>query len=53
MDITALTNNLTSLALLYGWVLFAAVVFALGERVYRKVFGRQPGRGSASDQPKV
>ena len=49
MDITALTNNLTSLALLYGWVLFAAAAFALGERAYRKVFGRSPGRGGAND----
>jgi hypothetical protein len=49
MDITAFTNNLTSLALLYGWALFAAAVFALGERAYRKVFGRPPGRGDAGN----
>jgi len=49
MDITAFTNYLTSLALLYGWALFAAAIFALGERAYRKVFGRAPGRGGASN----
>lgn len=52
MEITTLTNGLTSLALLYGWVLFAAVIFAFGEHIYRRVFGRQPGRGGASDQAK-
>jgi hypothetical protein len=50
MDITALTNNLTTLALLYGWALFAAAAFALGEQVFRRLFGRHPGRGDAQDQ---
>jgi len=50
MDITSLMNNLTTLALLYGWVLLAAVVFASGEHVFRRLFGRQLGRGQAKDQ---
>jgi hypothetical protein len=46
MDPTALMNNVTSLALLYGWALLAAGVFALGERACRSLFGqRQPAPG--------
>lgn len=48
MDSTALINNLTSLALLYGWALFAAGVFALGERACRSLFGRQPATAPSS-----
>ena len=46
MDPTALMNSATSLALLYGWALLAAGVFALGERACRSLFGqRQPASG--------
>jgi hypothetical protein len=46
MDPAALMNNVTSLALLYGWALLAAGVFALGERACRSLFGRpQPAPG--------
>jgi hypothetical protein len=39
-------NNVTSLALLYGWALLAAGMFALGERACRGLFGqRQPTPG--------
>ena len=44
MDPTALMNNVTSLALLYGWALLAAGVFALGERACRVLFARQPAQ---------
>jgi hypothetical protein len=49
MDFSSLTNYLTSLALLYGWTLFAAGMFALGERCCRSLFVRQPGPGGAKD----
>lgn len=49
MDITAFMGNLQSLALLYGWALFAAAVFALGERVCRNLFGRQPAAVSGEE----
>jgi hypothetical protein len=35
MDLSSLKNYLTSLALLYAWTLFAAGIFALGERFCR------------------
>jgi hypothetical protein len=49
MDPNALLNSLTSLALLYGWALFAAAVFALGERACRSLFAqRQPAPAPSS-----
>jgi hypothetical protein len=48
MDFNSLMNYLTSLALLYGWTLFAAAMFALGERCCRSVFARQPAPGGAT-----
>ncbi len=49
MDFNSLMNYLTSLALLYAWTLFAAGMFALGERCCRSVFARQPAAGGAKD----
>jgi hypothetical protein len=49
MDFNSLMNYLTSLALLYGWTLFAAAMFALGERCCRSVFARQPAPGGVKD----
>jgi hypothetical protein len=53
MDFSSLLNNLTSLALLYAWTLFAAGLFALGERFCRGRFvGRQPAPSGAKDPGK-
>ena len=49
MDLNSLMNYATSLALLYGWTLFAAGMFALGERCWSSVFARQPAPGGAKD----
>jgi hypothetical protein len=51
MDPTALMNNVTSLALLYGWALFAAAVFALGERACRSLFGQRQAAPSRPQKP--
>ena len=47
MDYNSLMNYLTTLGLLYGWLLIAAAVFAIGERICHSVFKRQP-RSKAS-----
>jgi hypothetical protein len=53
MDFDSLVGYVTSLAMLYAWTLFAAGVFALGERFCRSVFGqRQPAASSAEDPAK-
>ncbi|HWF93814.1 MAG TPA: hypothetical protein VG291_02520 [Xanthobacteraceae bacterium] len=53
MDLNSLLGYLTSLAMLYAWTLFAAGVFALGERVCRSFFGqRQPAAGSVKEPAK-
>jgi hypothetical protein len=53
MDFSSLKNYLTSLALLYAWTLFAAGMFALGEKVCRDLFAqRQPAPSGAKDLPK-
>ena len=53
MDFNSLMGYLTSLAMLYAWTLFAAGVFALGERICRSVFGqRQPAASSTKDPAK-
>jgi hypothetical protein len=53
MDFSSLKNYLTSLALLYAWTLFAAGVFALGERFCRGLFAqRQPAPSDAAPAPK-
>jgi hypothetical protein len=50
MDFQSLTNYVTSLALLYAWTLFAAGMFALGERVCRHLFGqKQPAADRATE----
>jgi hypothetical protein len=50
MDFSSLMNYLTSLALLYAWTLFAAGVFALGERTCRNLFAqRRPAAGGPKD----
>lgn len=49
MDFSSFMNYVTSLALLYGWTLFAAGMFALGELCCRSVFARQPAPGDAKD----
>jgi hypothetical protein len=53
MDLNSLQNYLTSLGMLYAWTLFAAGVFALGERFCRNVFARkQPVTGDVKDPAK-
>ena len=53
MDFSSLLNYLTSLALLYAWTLFAAVVFSLGEKFCRSFFAqRQPAPSGAKDPAK-
>jgi hypothetical protein len=53
MDFNALQNYLTSLGLLYAWMLFAAGMFALGERFCRSLFARkQPVPGDVKDPAK-
>jgi hypothetical protein len=53
MDLNSLQNYLTSLGLLYAWTLFAAVVFALGERFCRSLFARkEPAPSGAKDAAK-
>jgi hypothetical protein len=53
MDFSSLLNYLTSLAMLYAWTLFAAGVFALGERFCRGLFTqRQPAPSGAKDPAK-
>jgi hypothetical protein len=48
MDFNSLVGYLTSLAMLYAWTLFAAGLFALGERFCRSFFGqRRPAASSA------
>jgi hypothetical protein len=37
MDFSSFLPNIESLAMLYGWTLFAAVMFALGERIVARV----------------
>jgi hypothetical protein len=54
MDFNSLLNYLTSLALLYAWTLFAAGMFALGEKCCRSLFGqRQPALSGAKDPAKI
>jgi hypothetical protein len=53
MDFNSLLGYLTSLALLYAWTLFAAGLFALGEKFCRSLFGpRQLAPSSAPDPAK-
>jgi hypothetical protein len=53
MDFNSLLNYLTSLALLYAWMLFAAGVFALVEKFCRSLFAqRRPAPGGAKDPAK-
>jgi hypothetical protein len=53
MDFSSLQNYLTSLGLLYAWMLFAAGAFALGERICRSFFAqRQPASSGAKDPAK-
>jgi hypothetical protein len=53
MDLNSLQNYVTSLGLLYAWTLFAAGLFALGERFCRNLFGqRQPVPSDAKDRAK-
>jgi hypothetical protein len=50
MDFSSLMNYLTSLALLYAWTLFAAGMFALGEKFCRSLFARpQPDPSRANE----
>ena len=53
MDFSSLLNYLTSLAMLYAWTLFAAGVFAFGEKIWSSLFGqRQPAPSGAEDPAK-
>jgi len=53
MDLSSLLGYLTSLALLYGWTLFAALLFASGEKFCRSLFAqRQPVPSGAKDPAK-
>jgi hypothetical protein len=50
MDFNSLMGYLTSLAMLYAWTLFAAGMFALGEKICRNVFPqKQPAASGAKD----
>ena len=52
MDFSSFVPNIESLALLYGWTLFAAAMFALGERVVARVrASRTQSRGDAGRNP--
>jgi hypothetical protein len=49
-----LLNYLSSLALLYAWTLFAAGMFALGEKFCRELFAqRQPAPSGAENPAKI
>jgi hypothetical protein len=48
MDFNSLLGYLTSLGMLYAWTLFAAGLFALGEKICRGLFSqRQPAPSGA------
>jgi len=47
MDFGSLLGYLESLGLLYGWLLLAAAIFALGERICSSLFGRSAPSGTA------
>jgi hypothetical protein len=54
VDFSSLLNYLTSLALLYAWTLFAAGMFALGEKFCRELFAqRQPAPSGAGNPAKI
>jgi hypothetical protein len=53
MDFNSLQNYMTSLGLLYAWTLFAAVVFALGERLCRSLFARKEPALSGAKDPAI
>ncbi|HLH94619.1 MAG TPA: hypothetical protein VKW08_05825 [Xanthobacteraceae bacterium] len=50
MDFSSLLGYLQSLGLLYGWLLIAAALFALGERVCGSLFGRERPTGGGAEQ---
>ena len=52
MDLSSLLGYAQSLALLYGWLLVAAAVFALGERICGNLFRRERPAGGGADQAK-
>jgi hypothetical protein len=53
MDLNSLLGYLESLAMLYAWTLFAAGMFALGEKFFRGIFAqRQPAPSGAKDPTK-
>jgi hypothetical protein len=53
MDFNSLLGYLTSLALLYAWTVFAAGLFALGEKFCRSLFAsRRPAPSGAPDPAK-
>jgi hypothetical protein len=52
MDFNSILGYLTSLSMLYGWTLFAAAAFAVGERVCRNLFVQQQSAPGAQDQVK-
>jgi hypothetical protein len=52
LDFNSLLGYLTSLATLYAWTLFAAGAFALGERVCRGLFAKQPTPNASADSAK-
>jgi hypothetical protein len=53
MDFNSLLGYAQSLGLLYGWLLIAAVVFALGERVFGSLFRRERPASGRVDQAKT
>jgi hypothetical protein len=54
MDFSSMLGYVSSLAMLYAWTLFAAGLFALGERVCRSVFAPgRPAAGGDQDRPKA
>jgi hypothetical protein len=51
MDFSSLLGYLSSLAMLYAWTLFAAGMFALGEKFCRNLLPqRQPAPREGKDQ---
>jgi hypothetical protein len=52
MDFHSMLGYLESLTMLYGWTLFAAAAFAVGERVCRSLFVQQQPAPGTQDQVK-
>jgi hypothetical protein len=51
MDFNSLVGYLESLSLLYAWTLFAAGMFALGEKLCRDIFAQKQPAPSGTKDP--